>query len=259
MLQVTEAPHSGTPQGYVAFVENLANGDQVTASFWGWDITASGSPSLRIWGHWALSGDVNSYVASASGNPDYTDGSGWSQLAWTWTLDTTAYPAADALVIEARLYSTPSSGDYSTDYWIDDLQVTAPDTAVVSFPEPTAIELASFTATPQASAILLQWETATELDNLGFNLYRANMPDGLRTQLNASLIPAQNPGSPVGATYTFLDEGVQPGLTYHYWLEDVDVYGVGTLHGPVAAIAPGQPHLLRPRPAIVPWSPPPKE
>lgn len=145
MLQLTESPHSGTPQGYIAYVENLANGDMVTASFWGWDQTPGASPSLRIWGHWAQSADVNSYEGSAGGNANYTDGTGWSQLAYTWTLDTTANPTADALVIEARLYSTPSTGDYSTDYWVDDLQVIAPDTATVTFPVgPTAVRRASF-------------------------------------------------------------------------------------------------------------------
>lgn len=124
---------------------------------------------------------------------------------------------------------------------------------------PNAIELVSFTATPQHGAVLLEWETATELDNLGFNLYRANSPDGPCTRLNASLIPSQNPGSPIGASYSFLDEDVQPGLTYYYWLEDVDIYGVATLHGPVTATVPGQPYLVRPRPALVPWSPPPKD
>ncbi len=147
MLQVTESPHSGTPQGYIAFVENLVDGDSVTASFWGWDQTPGASPSLRIWAHWAQSGDVTSYEGSAGGSPDYTAGTGWSQLTWTWTLDTTANPTADALVVEVRLYSTPSEGDFSTDYWIDDLQVEAPDTATVTFPpDPTAVTLSSLGA-----------------------------------------------------------------------------------------------------------------
>ena len=47
----------------------------------------------------------------------------------------------DALVIEARLYSTPSTSSDSTDFWIDDLCVTAPWTATINFPEPgSAVE-----------------------------------------------------------------------------------------------------------------------
>ena len=240
MLQVTESPHSGTPQAYVAFIENLTDGEIVTASFWGWDSTPGASPSLRIWAHYALSGDINSYQGSAGGNSTYTDGTGWDQVDHTWTFDS-AGGTRDALVIEARLYSTPSTGDYSTDFWIDDLQVTAPETALVN--TPTAVELASFSATPQGSIILLEWETAMELDNLGFNLHRASSPLGARVQLNARLIPSQNPGGFLGAFYEFVDDGVQPGTIYYYWLKDVDAYGATTLHGPVAASIP--PYLRR--------------
>ena len=143
MLEVTESPHASTPQAYLAYIENLQEGDQVTASFYGWDSTPDVSPSLRIWGHYALNGDVNSYTASAGGNDTYTTGpdtGAWSLVDWTWTI-----PAAtEALVIEGRLYSTPSTGENSTPYWIDDLSVTAPDGATISFPvipEPTTLAL----------------------------------------------------------------------------------------------------------------------
>ncbi len=100
---------------------------------------------------------------------------------------------------------------------------------------PQAVTLASFTAAPAGNAIRLEWTTATELDNLGFNVYRATSPAGPQVKLNASLIASQAPGSPLGATYEFLDTAVQAGVTYYYWLEDVDVYGVTTMHGPVQA------------------------
>ena len=101
---------------------------------------------------------------------------------------------------------------------------------------PTAVELVSFEAKARRKAIVVRWETASEIDNLGFNLYRGESPDGPWTQLNDNLIPSQvPPGSPIGAVYEFRDPGVLPGITYHYLLEDVDVYGAGTFHGPVAA------------------------
>jgi C1A family cysteine protease len=115
---------------------------------------------------------------------------------------------------------------------------------------PTAVSLARFEATPQGNAIHLEWETATELDNLGFNLYRSHGSDGERSLLNSVLIPDQAGSSPIGAVYTWLDEGVRPGITYSYWLEAVDIYGAATLHGPVKATAP-MPRFrapIRPRP-----------
>jgi hypothetical protein len=125
--------------------------------------------------------------------------------------------------------------------------------------DPTAVDLASFTATADSGAILVEWETVSEVDNRGFTLYRASSPDGVRTQLNAGLIPSQlPPGSPEGAAYQFVDESVRSGVTYYYWLEDVDVYGVKTIHGPVSAelsritrlFLPGRP---RPAPVLYPF------
>ena len=79
------------------------------------------------------------------------------------------------------------------------------------------------------------WETASELDNRGFNLYRGTSPDGWDRQLNSTLIPSQSQGSPSGFVYTWEDRaGLVAGTTYYYWLQDVDTSGAMTLHGPVS-------------------------
>lgn len=110
---------------------------------------------------------------------------------------------------------------------------------------PTAIDLVSFTARAHGQAILLTWETANEFDNLGFNLYRAESPDGPQTQITDGFIPSQGPGSPTGFVYTFLDETVTPGVTYYYWLEDVNIYGAASRHGPETAfIRPAAPFSI---------------
>jgi hypothetical protein len=96
--------------------------------------------------------------------------------------------------------------------------------------EPTAIDLVSFTAQAGADGVALAWETGTEIDNAGFNLYRALTQDGPWTQINDGLIAAL--GDPVnGASYSFLDAPDHG--TFYYQLEDVDYHGVSTLHGPV--------------------------
>lgn len=120
-LYVEEAPEGGTPQVYLAYIEGLTDGDTVTASFWGYDDTPAASPSWRIWGHYALSGDVNSYAGSAGGSDTYTDGTGWSQVSWTWTFDSSG-GTRDALVVEGRLYSI--TGTPVTPYYADDLEVS---------------------------------------------------------------------------------------------------------------------------------------
>lgn len=119
--------------------------------------------------------------------------------------------------------------------------------------EPTAIELASFSAAAQGSNVLLTWETATELENLGFNLYRADSLYGERGQINGRLIPSEMSGNAMGATYTYLDETAAPGQTYYYWLEDVDVHGLVGEHGPAEATTAAQKTLPgRPRPLPIP-------
>ena len=116
--------------------------------------------------------------------------------------------------------------------------------------EPTAVALASFTARLGVGSVHLAWETAAEIDNAGFNLYRAAAKDGPYARVNGALIPAR--GDPTsGASYAFTDEGLAPGI-YFYKLEDVETSGVATLHGPVSAMA--LPRLRRPlvRPTL-PW------
>ena len=57
---------------------------------------------------------------------------------------------------------------------------------------------------------------------------------GKYLQLNDELIPAE--GSPTeGAEYEFVDEDAQNRKTYWYRIEDIDLNGLATFHGPVQA------------------------
>ncbi|HNU04738.1 MAG TPA: alpha-amylase family protein, partial [Anaerolineae bacterium] len=108
--------------------------------------------------------------------------------------------------------------------------------AIYSGAGPLAVTLASFEATQQGEAVLVSWETVSELNNRGFNLYRGVSPAAPDRQLNSSLIPSQSQGNPMGFVYTWEDRlDLVAGQTYWYWLEDVDLNGATTLHGPVSA------------------------
>jgi len=106
--------------------------------------------------------------------------------------------------------------------------------------ESATVSLITFTASATAgnNRIFIDWETATENGIRGFNLYRAEATSGPQTQLNGSLIPSQNPGSPTGASYRWSDQSVIPDITYYYWLEIVDIHGGSVRYGPVTAILP---------------------
>jgi len=113
--------------------------------------------------------------------------------------------------------------------------------------DPTAVELAWFGASSRDGVTVVEWETATELDNLGFNLYRTDAPNvlpGPGERLNANLIPSQSPGDSWGASYAYPDETAAADTTYYYWLEAINDKGVAKLYGPAATVAEAEPTAL---------------
>jgi hypothetical protein len=103
--------------------------------------------------------------------------------------------------------------------------ITGPDCSI------TAIELASFSAVREGSTVSLAWETAVEIDNAGFNLYRAASPSGPLVKINEQLIGAKGSGS----SYSYMD--VAGTGDYYYVLEDIDTGGVATRHVPIAKVS----------------------
>jgi hypothetical protein len=105
----------------------------------------------------------------------------------------------------------------------------------------TSVTLASFTAQKLSDGkVRLEWRTGYEVDNIGFRVYREQ--NGKRVRVTPKLIS----GTAVvgggrgngGQTYTWSDTNVptQSGPV-QYWLEDVDLKGKSTWHGPIAATA----------------------
>ena len=126
-LKFVETPLSGTPQAFVGWVQDLSDGDTVIASFWVYDDTPATYPSGRIWAHWNDDPvDPSVYNGSASGNDEFSAGTGWSFLEWEWTV----VDGHTGLMIEGRIYS---GAEFDT-IWFDDLTITAPDGATINFP-----------------------------------------------------------------------------------------------------------------------------
>lgn len=96
---------------------------------------------------------------------------------------------------------------------------------------PTAVRLESFQAAQYANGVTFHWRTGWETQNLGFNLYRE--VGGERIKLNKTLIAggallSRGPLSG-GSTYSWQDPGSPAGA---YWLQDIDINGKRTWHGP---------------------------
>lgn len=71
----------------------------------------------------------------------------------------------------------------------------------------------------------ITWETATEQNTAGFNLYRSTDREGDFVLVNEDeFIPAE--GTAVsGASYRYSDNSVEAGQTYYYVLEEIETDG----------------------------------
>jgi hypothetical protein len=142
--------------------------------------------------------------------------------------------------------TTPSFGaGYSRDVALGDLDGdkdldavvanSANETETVWLNNGTAAaQLSAFQATAEVDHVRVTWETVSELDNQGFNLYRSTSADEQGERLNTVLIPSEAPNSTEGFAYQWLDNDVEVGTTYYYWLEAVDVNGTTSRFGPAS-------------------------
>lgn len=160
--------------------------------------------------------------ASTTVNP------GASQQTKGLTFTGFAPPSAGTSYLRCRISSTSSevtnATGVATSGEVEDYQISVP----------LAVQLAGFEAAAQTDRVLVTWETVSEANNAGFNLYRATSADGERTLL--ANVPSSAPGATQGAAYSYEDSNVTAGQTYWYWLEDVDLNGAATLHGPVSVV-----------------------
>ncbi len=139
---------------------------------------------------------TNSFTKT--GTLSWTDLAGWSPYS--------VNGGPDLFYVRAHLkagaaYSTPpQEGLIKTDIllfqYCGDISAPAQE-FVFGAPVPTAVRLMSFGAIPGDGAVTLEWRTGSELDNLGFHVYRGPSADGPWTRLTSSLIPGLG-SSPLG-------------------------------------------------------------
>ena len=113
------------------------------------------------------------------------------------------------------------------------LEVQASSVNIENCLRPPFAVLDYLTISPRETGNLLTWETVVEIDNTGFNVYRATQLDENgepidKVLLNNALIPAQ-PDARWGAQYSSMDESVPTNTTLYYVIENVDTLGIQTL------------------------------
>ncbi len=102
--------------------------------------------------------------------------------------------------------------------------------------DPLPLALSSFLPllTPEET-VLLEWVVEAEINLLGYNLFRSeseNLEEGMR--INPVIIPATN--SSERSVYSFTDLTAEPGISYFYWLEVLDLSMADAIYGPVSIL-----------------------
>ena len=210
----------------VAFITSLQPGQPATVR-----VNVQGTPAngrwLRLWLDWDGNGVFDTAEkaydgAAVNGNNDLTvavpSGQASAAKYRVRLYDSAGAPAAAPDAIDTGSFGRATGGEVEDG----------------TSPAPLGVTLASFTAESQAGQVLVAWETLSEVDTAGFNLYRSLSEGGERTLLAA--VPAQGPGSPAGASYSYQDTNVSSSQAYWYWLEHVSLSGATTLAGSVSVI-----------------------
>jgi hypothetical protein len=97
------------------------------------------------------------------------------------------------------------------------------------------VELSSFTAVTTAEHFVgLHWVTQSETNVAGYYVYR-NTEDSIDEAIRVSpFIPAFNLSTQ--SNYSYVDEEVVPNTRYYFWLQNIDLTGDVSLHGPVTVL-----------------------
>ncbi len=108
-------------------------------------------------------------------------------------------------------------------------------TAISTIQTPTAVDISSFHAFAEPDGtVMLEWHTQEESRNLGFQVYREQSSG--RQRISPSLIAGSalllRGARPQHAAkvYRWVDSQAPAGAAY--WIEDVDINGTRTMHGP---------------------------
>jgi hypothetical protein len=99
--------------------------------------------------------------------------------------------------------------------------------------EALLVTMESMSAESTASGVLVAWTTASEVDSVGFRVLRESADSRDKTPRAVSPFIPTAGNSLAGATYSFLDDtkGVWSGR--RYYIEDIDIFGRVTRHGPI--------------------------
>jgi len=182
---------------------NMSNTSGVFALF---DSTSHSSSTLVDYFEYGAGGQTNESKAVSAG---------------IWT-------AGDSVpdVEEGHSIEYDGSGDSSSDYFDQSHPTPGGDNSL-------SVSLSSFTAASQGNGIILTWTTESEVNTLGFRVLRSVTARDDFVPVSDLIQGAGN--STVAHQYKFIDQDVQPDVTYYYRLKNIDFNGNSEIHGIVSA------------------------
>jgi carboxypeptidase T len=143
-----------------------------------------------------------------------------------WTRETIDLSAYAGQQIKLRFALWSDGGTERDGWYVDDISIY--------YYGALPVELTSFTAKAESNNVTLKWKTATELNDLGFEVQRSK-------ELNSFIGGWQTIGfvrgrgtSITSSGYSFTDRNPLPGKQY-YRIKQVDANGTFTIYGPVEA------------------------
>lgn len=184
------------------------------------------------------------YRVLVTGNSVGQDGpgvpSGWDVTTSWQTIVTLRWTINTLTSVNIYIADNTDAAAYFNNYnnnpkgGVTDWDVINEDLGDVSLP----VQLADFSAETGTGCIILKWTTESEVNNVGFEVYKAiaenadylllssyGTNDGLKGHGNST----------TKHDYSFIDELVVAGQTYWYKVADIDHNGKRTFHGPISA------------------------
>ncbi|KAA3612043.1 MAG: T9SS C-terminal target domain-containing protein [Calditrichaeota bacterium] len=198
------------------------------------DISAPGTDIMSTYHD--NSDAANDYVASVSGTSMATPCMA-SVAALVWSHNNALTPGE----VEQILYDTaddisgiPGNAAYAGKLGAGRVNAFA---AIQAADQALPVELASFSASVNDGNVILNWNTASELENLGFEVLRSKRENDGYIKLADFEDSEELKGlgtSSFGKDYSFIDYTALGENTYWYKIVDVDFNGVPTEHGPIS-------------------------
>ena len=99
---------------------------------------------------------------------------------------------------------------------------------------PLPVEMQMYSAIIEQNAAVITWRTETELNNLGFHIYRSDNPETDFVKITDDMIWGQGSTS-TPHDYEYVDRTVEANSDYWYLIETISTDGLRTFYGPFEA------------------------